>query len=119
MIRHFAFTQLVVADLPRSLAWYRDLLGLETVLDTTPDRFVLLKGPGGQLALKEGLSQPGDTLLAFEVDDLDLCQSRLASAGVALAAEPKTSHEGYRRLLVRDPDGHRVSFFSWVGKPPS
>jgi hypothetical protein len=54
--------------------------------------------------LKEGKPAPGNTLVYFEVPELP--------AG-------KVSDEGYIRVLLDDPDGHRIGLFAWQeGKKP-
>jgi catechol 2,3-dioxygenase-like lactoylglutathione lyase family enzyme len=101
------FVELRVRDWAASLAWYRDVLGLEVELRDEPNRFALLTAGVCRVALKAGEPTPGGVLLAFEVERL----SRFA----ALSDDVKTSEEGYRRLLLRDPDGYAVTLFEWNG----
>jgi predicted enzyme related to lactoylglutathione lyase len=112
MIRELSFTELTVADWPAALAWYRDVLGLEVLL-VEADRFALLRAGGGRLALKAGRGQPGTVRLVFEVDDLAAELERLARQSVFPVEPLKTSPEGYRRALLRDPDGHQLTMFEW------
>jgi hypothetical protein len=37
---------------------------------------------------------------------------------VALEGPVKVSSEGYRRALLRDPDGHRLSLWAWCAGSP-
>jgi catechol 2,3-dioxygenase-like lactoylglutathione lyase family enzyme len=115
MIRSLTFVELQVADWPAAVAWYRDLLGLEVVFRAEADRFALLRAGSGQLALKAGRPQPGSALLAFEVEDLPSELGRLAALGVTPEAPLKTSPEGYRRALLRDPDGYRLCLYDLKG----
>ncbi len=113
----FFLVEFVVADLPRSLAWYRDALGLTVVLLDEPNRFALLRGVGsGQLALKGGSGPPNPEAvrLHFFQPDLDAALERLAGIGVSPDGPPRVSHEGYRSATLRDPDGYRVYLFEWV-----
>ncbi|HZT82942.1 MAG TPA: VOC family protein [Gemmataceae bacterium] len=110
------FVELTVADWPRAVAWYRDVLGLEVLLRVEADRFALLRAGGGRVALKEGQPQPGTTMLAFEVEDLAAEAGRLAALGVAVESPVTDSPEGYRRVLLRDPDGHRLCLFDWEAR---
>ena len=38
---------------------------------------------------------------------------RLAGHGISLAEPLKVSPEGYRRVIVRDPDGYRLCLFDY------
>jgi predicted enzyme related to lactoylglutathione lyase len=115
VIRNLAFVELQVADWPAAVAWYRDVLGLAVVLRVEADRFALLKAGSGQVALKAGRPRPGSALLAFEVEDLPAELERLAALGVTPEAPMKTSPEGYRRALLRDPDGYRLCLYDLKG----
>ncbi len=105
---------LLVADTARSLAFWRDLVGLAPL--PRPD----LGYPGAWLDLGGGqqlhlIEQPNpdpvtgrpthvgrDRHLALWVDDLDAWAARLAAAGVAFTR----SRSGRRALFCRDPDGN-------------
>jgi catechol 2,3-dioxygenase-like lactoylglutathione lyase family enzyme len=112
--------EIVVSDFARSVAWYRDALGLTVTLLDEPTRFALLRGAGvGQLALKGGsgsLDPDGVRLHLFQ-PDLDAALERLVGLGVVPDGPPRVSHEGYRSATLRDPDGYRVYLFEW-GNPP-
>jgi catechol 2,3-dioxygenase-like lactoylglutathione lyase family enzyme len=115
MTLSLSFVELQVADWPAAVAWYRDVLGLPVVLHVEADRFALLQAGAARLALKAGQPQPGTVLLAFEVPDLPAALERLGALGVALESPCKTSPEGYRRALLRDLDGHRLSLYDLNG----
>ena len=109
--------EIVVTDFARSLAWYRDALGLAVVLHDEPTRFALLRGPGsGQLALKggSGSANPDGVRLHFFQPDLDAALGRLIGLGIVPDGPPRVSPEGYRAATLRDPDGYRVYLFEWV-----
>ncbi len=110
MTTRLAFVELTVSRWSEAVAWYRDVLGLAVALFVEKDSFALFRAGGGQLALKAGISHPGTVLLTFEVDDLDREADRLQSLGVVISPT-KTSDEGYRRILLEDPDGHRLCLF--------
>jgi catechol 2,3-dioxygenase-like lactoylglutathione lyase family enzyme len=107
------FVELTVRELARSLAWYSDVLGLEVLLHDEGRRWVMLAAGRARLALKEGEMAEGGTLVAFEVDDLAAWVKRLRAKGVETEGESATSAEGYRRMRLRDPDGHAISLFEW------
>jgi predicted enzyme related to lactoylglutathione lyase len=115
MIRNLAFIELQVADWLAAVAWYRDVLGLPVVLRVEADQFALLQAGSGRLALKAGHPQPGSSLLTFEVEDLPSALEHLARLGVVPEAPLKANPEGYRRALLRDPDGYRLCLCDWKG----
>lgn len=113
----FFLAEFVVADFARSLAWYRDALGLALVLLDEPNQFALLRGAGrGQLALKGGTAAPtpGGVRLHFFQPDLDAALERLAALGILPDGPPRVSSEGYRSATLHDPDGYRVYLFEWA-----
>ena len=50
--------------------------------------------------------------LDFEVDDVDATFLRLKAAGVQIETEP-VDHEFGRNFDARDPDGYRLTFFTF------
>ncbi|GAA2519028.1 VOC family protein [Winogradskya humida] len=50
----------------------------------------------------------------FLVDDVDAVFAGLTSSGPAIVQEPTTMPWGNRSLLIRDPDGNLVNFFTPV-----
>jgi catechol 2,3-dioxygenase-like lactoylglutathione lyase family enzyme len=109
--------EIVVSDFARSLAWYRDALGMTVTLLDEPNQFVLLRSAGsGQLALKggSGPADPEAVRLHFFQPDLDAALERLRELGIVPDGPPRVSHEGYRSATLRDPDGYRVYLFEWV-----
>jgi catechol 2,3-dioxygenase-like lactoylglutathione lyase family enzyme len=113
MIEALYLVELTVRDWPASVDWYRNVLGLQLVMRVDADRFALFRAGPTRLALKAGEPRPGTTLLTFEVRNLAAQLERLAAHGVAPEGTVKASPEGYRRALLRDPDGYRLSLFEW------
>lgn len=116
MIHSLYLVELTVADWPAAVAWYQDTLGLPVLLMAEMDHFALLQAGNGRVALKAGRPEPGTTLLTFEVDNLVAELERLAARGLVPEAPLKTSPEGYRRAIIRDPDGYRICLFDWEGR---
>jgi catechol 2,3-dioxygenase-like lactoylglutathione lyase family enzyme len=115
-------TSLYVADLERSVGFYRALFDLEVL--SRDDRFCALSVAGRQVLLlfRKGLSDtpsvlPGGTIpghdgsgrlhLAFAVNlaDLPAWEERLRQQGVAVESTV-TWPRGGRSVYFRDPDGH-------------
>jgi catechol 2,3-dioxygenase-like lactoylglutathione lyase family enzyme len=108
----FYMVELPVRDLGESVAWYRDRLGMHLTHLDEVHGFALLEATS-RLALKRASIITMNVTLHFHVDSLDELLAHLARHAIALDAPPKQSDEGYRRIFVRDPDGHRVGFFEW------
>jgi catechol 2,3-dioxygenase-like lactoylglutathione lyase family enzyme len=132
VIRGIHHTSRTVSDMDRSLAFYRDLLGLRVALDTEMEgemlerevampgarlRFVLLE-TGGETYLEllqyrspRGAPFPDDARpadvgahhVALLVDDIRAEHDRLARAGVRFTWEPQEVDAGAFR-------GHRTAY---------
>ena len=53
-------------------------------------------------------------ILEFEVDDVDALHQQLGEAALDTAMPPTTMPWGNRALLLRDPDGNLINFFTPV-----
>jgi predicted enzyme related to lactoylglutathione lyase len=95
--------------------WYRSALGLRVLVRVLDDGYALLAAGDTRLAI---LARPAAGpsshrwSLGFEVRDLDAAHSRLVAAA-AEVAPPSIHAEGFRELVVTDPDGNRIRLFSW------
>ena len=117
-------TSLYARDLQRTAAFYRDLFGLKTLVDSPrliafeiARRSVLLVFQAG--ATEEDVADArgvipghdgrGRLHLAFSIDahDLDAWRRRLAERGVDIAGEYRWPRGGVS-LYLRDPDGALV-----------
>ena len=108
---HIAYANVFVSDLERSVAFYRDVLGLELKLADTGHGYASFDA--GPISL--GLAVPGDdqkellgrhTGIGFSVDDLEKEHTRLAAAGVAFSMPPERQPWGGFMALMLDPDGN-------------
>jgi len=115
---------LAVADVARSVAFYRDRLGfdVETAYEDPP--YATLSLAGTRLSLAEqghdaddrpgvSMAAPDDpsranVVLVLEVDDARREHKRLAAAGVRFLAEPYEPPWGGCRFFCVDPDGYLV-----------
>jgi catechol 2,3-dioxygenase-like lactoylglutathione lyase family enzyme len=117
-------TILAVADVDRSVTFYRDHLGflVEATYDEPP--YATLERDGVRLSLAEqghpADDRPGVAMLApedrarlqvvlvLEVSDAAPIHSALREAGVPILAEPYAPPWGGLRFFVVDPDGYLV-----------
>ena len=110
----FSFVTVQVADMAASLAFYRDLLGMEVSRRFSPGPgmdIVFLSQGGMQLELhcREGEgTDPGDHVaLGFAVEDLVGEIARLTAAGVVCGPVMQPA-PGTRMSFCNDPDGNAV-----------
>jgi lactoylglutathione lyase len=108
-----AFPILQVADVPRSRAFYCDLLGFELMYVFPAEgepQFLSLAIAGGKLALgaTDEPVQSASTSLWLYTDDVDAAVAHLREAGVPVLAEPADQPWGERVASVADPDGYTV-----------
>ncbi len=109
-------TELDVADWPRALAWYRDVLGLPVALLDEGRQFALLGAESGRLALK-GATRIGvrtHVRLVFHVEDLDDVRRRIHKAGIPASEIIEDDAEHYRSFQLVDPVGTPVRIFAWA-----
>jgi predicted enzyme related to lactoylglutathione lyase len=115
-IKSLDFVEIRVSNWPVAMAWYKDLLGLEVVQLVEEDQFALLRAGSAQLALKGGEARPGTVQITFEVEELEKAVNELQALGVPLDSPLQSSPEGYRDVILSDPDGYRVCLFDWAGR---
>ncbi|MGH2967768.1 MAG: VOC family protein [Solirubrobacteraceae bacterium] len=108
-----SFPILQVADVRRSLGFYRDLIGFEvtyTFPSADEPQYVSLALDGGKLAIgpTDQPVQSGSTSLWLYTDDVDAAVAELEAAGVRVVAPPADQPWGERVASVADPDGYVV-----------
>ena len=127
----FDHVGLSVADMARSHAFYRDVLGFTTVEDEfeMPAHelrgLVLVNGAGVRIELfQRGGSQPrppadmhdgallqGWFQFALLVDDIEATYARVVAAGATPLMAPRTAPDGVSKVaFTGDPDGNLVEF---------
>ncbi|HEX9794042.1 MAG TPA: VOC family protein [Planctomycetota bacterium] len=110
-----------VSDMNRSVAFYRDVLGLPLRFESPGWTEFATEGstlalhasdaaPGGDEAAEHG--RPGTCRTGFQVPDLGAYHQRMIEHGVACLQEPQSVF-GARVALYADPDGMPIS----VGEP--
>ena len=107
----------------RSLKFYRDVLGFETVQQTDHDWWAMIRLGSATLMLNtayEDNARPPapdpqrvlghkDVSLYFDFDDLDALYAHLKANGCDVRPPADTSY-GLRQLNVTDPDGYELCF---------
>ena len=97
-------------DPARSLAFYRDVLGL-AVFREFPGGTVFFLG-GGYLEVS-GQGEPGDddgrVRLWVQVRDLAAAHRELRARGATVVREPRREPWGLDEMWVADPDGLRIA----------
>lgn len=118
----FASIRVITDDIQRLVAFYERATGIVASW-STPD-FAEVVTPQGTLAIAstatlalftEDAARPADNhsvIIEFEVADVDAEYARLQGLTAAFVQAPTTMPWGNRSLLVRDPDGNLVNFFT-------
>lgn len=113
---------MIVGELARSVAFYRDQLGFSEV-DTGQDSTVLAAGDT-RLVLRQasdlGTVKHRLVHLNLEVSDIDTVYADLKASGVRFTYPPRAVDQTSRQELwaaaFRDPDGHGIALTQW--RPP-
>ena len=119
MVKKLLHTRYRVFDLEKTVAFYRDVLGLEEVRRHTSGRgsqLVFFKAPGSEELIEickydaSGPVQVGSDLthLAFEVEDMDAFAKHSASLGFPLSDGPHKSSNGSVLAFVDAPEGYEI-----------
>lgn len=112
---------LTVTSLEKSLAFYRDTVGLK--LADRRGEFGRFEAGNVMLIIRESGRQPepGNTEVVLEVPDIHATYELLKSRGAVFSRAPRpVTGDGTRDLYAtdfRDPDGHILSITSWIKKP--
>jgi len=115
-----------VSNMEQTIAFYRDVLGLEVVdqkVSPRGSRLAFLATPNsdelielcsfptsGQVRVQEDLIH-----LAFQVDNLDTTIKELQEKHVPITDGPTTSSSGSRFIFIDAPDGYEIEL---IERPP-
>lgn len=118
-LKQIGVVMLGVGELARSVAFYRDTLGLP--FKGQNEGFAFLDAGGVTLALSEALGRlgaqiPGATEVVFSVDDVKGAHQALRARGIEFTHEPRTVTGPMWAANFNDPDGHKLSVFGPEGK---
>lgn len=110
MVKDLAFVAYSVRDVPRAVAFYRDVIGL-TPGEAFGDRWAEFDLGTSTFGVGNGESigiAPGSQCsAAFEVDDLEPMRERLVQAGVPVS--DIAEGPACRTAFVTDPEGNRFA----------
>jgi len=116
---HSVGVTLLVADVARSVEFYRDLLEFDEI-DSGYGNAVLASGDTRIVLRRAEDFTSGNrrlTHLNLEVDDLDRVHQELVEKGVTFTYAPRVVNRGERLELwaaaFRDPDGHAINLTQW------
>lgn len=119
MITKLLHTRYRVADLEKTVAFYRDVLGLQEVRRSTSGRgskLVFLKVPQSEELIElcqfdesgPVIVGPDLTHLAFEVTDLDAFAVQAAAKGYPLSDGPHRMDDGGAIAFIDAPEGYEI-----------
>ena len=124
---------LQVSDLDRALAFYREVFGMQIVLERNlegPEFEAVTATPGARSMLVRGLvaghtvvqlfwhnwREPANehrTLMSFEVRDVQAAHEGLRAKGISIQSEP-VPFDNSTAFVIHDPDGHPIEIIQWT-----
>jgi len=115
-----AFPIVTTTDLPRLIAFYRDVVGFDLTYrfpDDGDPEFVALRLGNSELGLAADPKAGGPPLthrweLCVYADDCDVAVDALRAGGATVTEEPVDQPWGERSARVTDPDGNRLLVLS-------
>lgn len=126
MVKKLLHTRYRVSDLEKTVAFYRDVLGLELTREHQSPRgsqLVFFKAPGSEEEIEickydgSGEVKVGYdiTHLAFEVDDLEAFARHAASKGYPLSDGPTPTSTGSVIAFIDAPEGYEIELIQRAG----
>ena len=125
-VKKLLHTRMRVSDMDQTIAFYRDVLGLEVLERKTSPRgshLAFLAVPNSQELIELCSFPPSGPVkvqedlvhLAFEVDDIDRTMQELTSKCVTITDGPTRTSSGSRFIFIDAPDGYEVEL---IERPP-
>ena len=119
MIGKLQTIMVVVSDMKRSVAFYRDVLGLNLEYET-PQWSQFNAGNIGVGLHPEGkqvkVSPTSGCTFGFHVGDIQKTVSDLQAKGAKVFMEPRKEDFGGWLAIVGDPDGYYIQLYQPAGK---
>jgi predicted enzyme related to lactoylglutathione lyase len=124
MFNQLNYAMVTVSDMGRSVAFYRDKLGLQLRTESpgwsefnTGTTTLALHG-GGKPADRHntgGAPAAGTCTIGFNVDDLERVYNELTAIGVRFVMSPTLrQEEGIKLAVCVDPDGFQISIAEMI-----
>ncbi|WP_327130533.1 VOC family protein [Streptomyces sp. NBC_01343] len=120
----FVSIRIITGDVARLVDFYERATGVGANWSTedfaelgTASATLAIAGTRTVPLFAPGAARPADhhsVIIEFLVDDVDRVHLNLAGSTEDLVQEPTTMPWGNRSLLLRDPDGNLVNFFTPV-----
>jgi predicted enzyme related to lactoylglutathione lyase len=108
-----------VTDLERSVAFYRDVLGIPHLFTVPGQPMAFFQSGGVRLYL--GVPETEDfrshTVHYYSVDDIDAEYARLQAEDAPIVTPLQTEPWGERFLQAADPNGGIIQLVQWVDTP--
>lgn len=99
-------------DYDASVRFYR-ALGLTLIVDSPP-RYARFETPTGatlSIHRSDSTDSIGDTVIYFEVANVDLAVRKLQAAGLEFDSEPADQDWLWREAYLRDPAGNSICIY--------
>lgn len=120
MFKHVTYIMVNVSDMSRSVAFYRDKLGMtlkyqtdywtEFETGTTILALHLADRPARDGKKSNSAAVAGTCSIGFSVDDIEQTYTQLQAKGVTFVTPPMTQEaEGIKLTVCVDPDGLPIS----------
>ncbi len=95
-----------------TVRFYRDL-GLTQIVDSPPRyaRFETDSGSTFSIHFSESFVPCADTVIYFEVDDVDATVTELEERGIEFESQPVDQRWLWREVYLRDPGGNRLCIY--------
>lgn len=110
---------IIVTNMPRAVAWYRDILGLpkdeEFARHADPEAQTIYSIPLGNTTLlldsihRDELKPSENHLFFFDTDDIEATYAYMKSRNVDIVS-PIEGSNGPRFFTVNDSEGNRIMF---------
>lgn len=119
MVKKLLHTRYRVTDLEKTVAFYKDVLGLEEIRRHTSGRgsqLVFFKAPGSEEEIElckfdesgPVVVGPDLTHLAFEVDDMEKFAQHAKAKGYPLSDGPHPNDRGGSIAFIDAPEGYEI-----------